>query len=443
MMAVKKLADPFNLLNPGVVLNADADCHVKHLKKLPQVEEEVDKCIECGFCENRCPSRDFTLTPRQRIVLRRSIKQLEEGGDLRARNELLHQYRYDALDTCATDGMCATDCPVNINTGELVKRLRKENHSAFSNKVALWVAKNFSFVASCTSVLIKTASAFNKVFGANTVGNITKLFAKIFPGFPHWNNYIAPAKKFTAVQQPGADVVFFTSCINRIMGNAENKVSNTEMFLSLAEKANIKVGTPTNINSLCCSQVFSSKGFYAAQQQMSNKTVEQLWKQSNDGKIPVVIDFTSCTLTLQQQRPYLTDENKMRFDKMQVVDIVFYLNDVLLPKLKINKRKERIALHPVCSVHKMGSMQQLGQLANACSKEVLLPANAGCCGMAGDRGFYYPGLTHAATAAEADEVKQKDFDGYYSSAKTCELAMSQAVGKNYQNVLQLLYECVE
>jgi Fe-S oxidoreductase len=30
------------------------------------------------------------------------------------------------IDTCATDGMCATACPVGIDTGALVKRLRAE-----------------------------------------------------------------------------------------------------------------------------------------------------------------------------------------------------------------------------------------------------------------------------------------------------------------------------
>ena len=58
--------------------------------------------------------------------------------------------------------------------------------------------------------------------------------------------------------------------------------------------------------------------------------------------------------------------------------------------------------------------------------------------MAGDRGFFYPQLTTAASKIEAFEVNQKEYDGYYSSSVTCEMAMSEAVGKNYESILSLL-----
>ncbi|MNY38208.1 hypothetical protein D3C86_1728180 [compost metagenome] len=62
--------------------------------------------------------------------------------------------------------------------------------------------------------------------------------------------------------------------------------------------------------------------------------------------------------------------------------------------------------------------------------------------MAGDRGFLFPELTAAATAPEAAEVKRKEYDGYYSTAKTCEMAMSDAVSKNYESILYLVDECL-
>ena len=80
MVRVKSLVDPDGLLNPGVLVNHDPDAHIKDLKSLPEVEEEVDKCIECGFCESLCPSRDLTLTPRQRIVVRRAMER--PGADV-------------------------------------------------------------------------------------------------------------------------------------------------------------------------------------------------------------------------------------------------------------------------------------------------------------------------------------------------------------------------
>ncbi|MCU0335835.1 MAG: FAD-binding oxidoreductase, partial [Chitinophagaceae bacterium] len=109
MQQIKQATDPAGLLNPGVIINKSAQAHIEHLKDLPQVEEEVDKCIECGFCEINCPSRDLSMTPRRRIVARRALQRFRRQGDVQSERQLLAEYQYEALDTCATDGLCATD----------------------------------------------------------------------------------------------------------------------------------------------------------------------------------------------------------------------------------------------------------------------------------------------------------------------------------------------
>jgi D-lactate dehydrogenase len=126
MKEVKKLFDPLGVLNPGVIISDDPEAHTRNVKVTPTVEEEVDRCVECGYCEPVCPSRDLTTTPRQRIVLRREMQAAAAAGDLALLHELEDDYEYDAVETCAVDGMCQTACPVDINTGDLTKRLRAE-----------------------------------------------------------------------------------------------------------------------------------------------------------------------------------------------------------------------------------------------------------------------------------------------------------------------------
>src|SRR5271165_5982812 len=162
MRRLKELADPHNLLNPGVIINPDHQAHLANLKQLPSVEPEIDKCIECGYCEPKCPSRELTLTPRQRIVVRRELARLQEGGnhseqiapsspsfgDRVGSKELYdaldREFPYMALDTCATDGMCATACPASIDTGQLVKRFRNIRASASAQEGAVRIANNFA-----------------------------------------------------------------------------------------------------------------------------------------------------------------------------------------------------------------------------------------------------------------------------------------------------------
>src|SRR5690606_27967419 len=65
MQRVKALVDPRGILNPGVILSDDPDAHLRNLKTALPVEGEVDRCVECGYCEPVCPSKDLTLTPRE------------------------------------------------------------------------------------------------------------------------------------------------------------------------------------------------------------------------------------------------------------------------------------------------------------------------------------------------------------------------------------------
>ncbi|SFH05682.1 FAD-binding and (Fe-S)-binding domain-containing protein [Pedobacter insulae] len=447
MKALKQVIDPQNLLNPGVIINNDKNAHLQALKDLPKVEEEVDKCMECGFCEYKCPSRNITLTPRRRIVVRRELLKLSRKGDTAPYKELLKQYQYDGLDTCAVDGLCATACPVDINTGSLVKRLRRENHSAFANGVALRIAKNFKPVTKVVKVGVYAATTINKIFGQNAMVNLTKVAKRIIPAVPLWSNQIIPTKNLSSYLNSGfstniPSVVYYPTCISRVMGGAATDRKNIiDTFISISNKAGMGFLIPSEIQSTCCGQIFSSKGFTLAYQHTVNDTISKLWEWSSQGALPVVMDITSCTLTLQDCAHALTPENKQKFDAIKIIDSVDYVKDYLLPKLNILKKKDKIVLHPVCSLQKMGLEAKFLNIAQQLAYEVKMPVHAGCCGMAGDRGFMFPELTASATKPEADEVKDEEYDGYYSSGKTCEIALSEAVGKNYESIVYLLDEC--
>jgi len=100
----------------------------------------------------------------------------------------------------------------------------------------------------------------------------------------------------------------------------------------------------------------------------------------------------------------------------------------------------RAVLHPVCSVVKMNLSEKLATIARFCCDEVTIPAAAGCCGFAGDRGFLFPELTESATRREAAEVRASVSDGHFSSSRTCEIGMTRATGRVYRSYIYLLVE---
>jgi D-lactate dehydrogenase len=442
MQSLKLLVDPDNILNPGVIINTDDKCHLKHLKTMPVVEAEVDKCVECGYCENRCPSRDYTLTPRQRIQVRRALQRLKQENNQQDYDALVKAFQFAGMDTCAVDGMCATDCPVNINTGELIKRLRRENHSPVSNNMANTIARNFGAMERLVKTGLQFGNGVNAVTANKGMAFITHSVKKIVPDFPLWIDSITRPVPIKPNEVANADIVYFPTCITRMMG-ADKQAQNTlpEIIQSLCDKAALKVFIPANTTGVCCGQLFTSKGFSEAYAITINNTIALLWQQTRQGAIPVLVDVTSCTHSLQQAMPFLTEKNKALYNKLQFIDTLDFAADCLLPRLPLKRKLQNIAFHPVCTVHKMNLMPQMQAIGKACADHATIPFLSSCCGMAGDRGFYYPALTHAATKSEAAEVLEIPYDGYYSSGKTCEMAMTEATGCNYQSVLYLLDAC--
>lgn len=448
---IKASVDPLSLLNPGVIVNDDKLVHVRNLKSLPSIESEVDKCIECGYCEHRCPSRDLTTSPRRRIVVRRVLKDLEAAGNRAAHDLLLQEYQYEGIDTCAVDGLCATACPVDINTGDLMKRLRRENHGKTANRIALWVARNFAVGQWFVRLVLKKGVVFNRIFGSQTMARLTSSVRKIVPAVPLWSNQIAYPPSLKGLGDSSGvkgttngTIVYFPACISRFMGAYPGKEKNLmETFKSVCLKAGIAVHVLPETSRACCGQMFSSKGYTDAYRFTANDIVSRLWHATNEGFHPVVIDVSSCAHTLHQLYPVLTEENKQKLSRLTIRDSVDFLHDNVMPLVRVARRKRSIVLHPVCSLEKMKSQDKFIRLAKQLAENVDVPINAGCCGMAGDRGFLFPELTRSATAPEAAVVREKEYDGYYSSTRTCEMAMSEAVDANYTSILYLADEAIE
>lgn len=449
MQQLKALADPDNLLNPGVIINPDPEAHMADLKRMPVVEGEIDKCIECGYCEPKCPSRDLTLTPRQRIVVRREMQRLkDDGADNAAYDALSRDFPYMALDTCAVDGLCATACPVSIDTGALTKRFRRLRHTSVANRIAVVVAKNMKLAEIGGRIAMGAGHAVQKVFGLRFMQGVTRLLDKasrsvIDEAFWQWSAEMPRPRRGALPVRPrqNAEAVYFPACISRIMGalpGERQETSVMQALLEVADRAGVKLYVPEDIAGNCCGVPFSSKGFEAAHHAAVDHTIENFFRWSNSGELPIVIDTSPCTYGLKTARSHLSPENQARFDKLTLLDSVEFAHDRLLPTLPIYRKVHSVALHPVCSATKMAITSKLVRISKACSDAVLVPSDAGCCAFAGDRGFLFPELTASATNIEAGQATAEDHDGYYSSSRTCEIGMTRATGKVYQSYLHLL-----
>lgn len=442
MRDLKKLVDPSGLLNPGVIVNPDPRAHLADLKTLPTVEGEVDRCVECGFCEAVCPSRGLTLTPRQRIVVRRELAR-KSTPSIRA--ALQRDFDYAALDTCATDGMCATACPVHIDTGTLVKRLRRESNSDHAKWFARTLADNASALERALRLALRLGQGTAGLLGHGALDALSRLGSAITGlRLPRFSPALSLVPR-RQVERPrdGAQVVYVPSCLSRIMGRPRGEeYSLPEVILRVADRAEVKVFTPKAVG-LCCGLPWGSKGFSAEHGQMAGQLVDALWEWTSEGALPAVIDASSCLQGLRYADDLLQGEQRRRLRALKLQDGPEFARDTLLPRLKPVPVPGAVALHPNCAAVKLGTAPALEQVARACAGRAVVPSALGCCGTAGDRGLSYPELPASATLAERTEVERGAYTGFYSSNLTCETGLRQATGQPYRSVFYLLDEATD
>jgi D-lactate dehydrogenase len=445
MWRIKQLADPHGVLAPNVILTRDDDINLKSFKTTPPVEDVATHCIECGFCEAVCPSRNVTATPRQRIVLRREMARQPEGSPLLAR--LQDEYEYDGIETCAVDGSCAIPCPVQINTGALEKTFRRAESTPRREKTALRIARRWATGEKLARTAVGAADIIQRTLGVRVLTGLTGaarlvVSSDLMPSVPGPMPR-AQLRKLPQTTPNGAAAVYFPACVNRIFGRDPGKARHPSLPQTLVEvsaRAGKPLWIPGDVAGKCCSTPWSSKGYDRGHRWMAATTCDALWEWSGHGSMPVVIDAASCTNgLLDDVRNYLDDEHRARLDQITLLDAIAWCES-LLPELTITRRVGRAAVHPTCSTTHMGLTKTLERLAGHLADEVVVPAGTTCCGTAGDRGLLHPELVVSATREERAGLDEMTAEAYLSANRTCEMGLRQATGYPYESFAFLLEE---
>ena len=443
MKQVKQAFDPNGVLNPGSVLTDDPELHMKDLKQTPTVQPEVDRCVECGYCEPVCPSEFLTLTPRQRIVVQRAIRDAEELGDRQLAARLRSEQTYPVTQTCAVDGMCSTSCPVGINTGDLVRRLRAEDRPAALDagwKLASTIWDPFITVAGKAMSVVDALPqpVIDLPVGAARALLGEDLVPELSADLP------AGGRRRRVVRNEGAEVCYLPACVNTMFGQPDGGTPMEDQVLEVLRAAGVTVTMPKDTPGLCCGTPWKSKGMTSGFEAMSKKLARSLIEATDGGRIPVISDAVSCTEgiihSLEKQEPLLAGL------EIQVVDLTTYLASIAdrLPGLP---KVGRAVVHPTCSSTQLGATPDMLALAGLIAEEVVVPKEWRCCAFAGDRGMLHPELTASATAGEAAEIEAAQLDGqafdlHLSANRTCEMGMTRATGHTYRHVVAALHEAL-
>ena len=482
MRELKSIFDPEGLLNQGVIFNDDPDCFIKCLKPLPVLDFDFDsvpdgghylmdpslstaketieqvkranKCIECGFCEVNCMSCGLTLSSRMRIAVQREIRELEHTGENPERLATLKkQYKYYGDQTCATDGLCSTSCPMKINTGELTHLIRQMdmNRSKLGYQAGEFAANHMAGIKSGLRVVLDVAHLAHVTLGPTLMTGVARGMNKM--GMPLWTTAMPKKKRqpkktdltqfiiekslphTSAIehQTSAPKVVYFPSCINQTMGQSKQggKIHNlVDEVIQLMAKAGYEVIFPEGMERMCCGQIWESKGMLDIADRKSAELEEALWKASEEGKYPVLCAQSPCLHRM-----------KKVMHKMHLYEPAEFIMKYLVPRLDFHPIDRPIALHITCSTRQMGVADDLINLAKLCSTKVFLPEGVGCCGFAGDRGFTFPELNKYGLRKLRPQIEQNHIEVGYSNSRTCEIGLETNTGIPYMSIVYLVNEC--
>src|SRR5690606_19283640 len=330
------------------------------------------KCIECCFCEPACPSNGLTLTPRQRIVIWRDIQAKKRAGI--DTTELERAYHYQGIDTCAATGLCAQRCPVGINTGDLVRKLR--GAEADSPRTATWLAEHFATALKGTRLTLAVANGARRLLGAPLLASASAGLRTLSGNrLPQWTPAMPqPVKPISFIS--GSDdrprVVYLAACVSRAMGPAFGDPEQTPLIdktRALLEKAGYQVVFPEALDSLCCGQPFASKGYAEQGERKKRDTLDALLKASRGGLDPIYCDTSPCTLRLIQD---LIDS------RLNIYDPVRFIREQLFERLEVSPQPEPVAVHVTCSTQHRGESQGLIDIVRRCTEQLVIPEGIHC-----------------------------------------------------------------
>ena len=454
MKEVKRIFDPCNLLNPGVIFNDDPECCFKNFKALPilhpadgapeetgQAYKKLNKCIECGFCEVNCVSCGFTMSSRTRIVLQREIESLTVTGENPSLlKNLKRQYSYFGEQTCAGDGLCSMSCPMGINVADLTHEIRRQSMGRTGEKVGKFVAENFHQVKGGLRGVLHLADIGHNILGSKAMGSLAKGLHSV--GMPLWTPAMPKAynaeknikaKEQKSLRHEADKVVYFPSCLNQTMGTdkaSKGMKSLAEEMVELMHKAGYEVIFPKHMDSLCCGTIWESKGLPKIAESKVRELENALWEASEHGKYPVVCDQSPC---LHRMKQHIT--------KVKLYESTEFIWKFLKERLVFVKTDKPVALHLTCSTRIMKIDGIVRDLAMMCSDSVLVPEGVGCCGFAGDKGMTHPELNAYALRKLRKQIQDSGIEVGYSNSRTCEIGLQNNAGIPYRSIVYLVNSC--
>ena len=404
---IKETFDPDGLMNPGKIINSDADVMVKNLKAehklLPErlktdllfdkdeLRFALEQCYGCGLCRSR--ESDLRMCPVFRAVG-------EELGSSRAKANILHFWTTGRLkdedfespgfrkflDLCVNCKTCLLECPSGVDISRLITVARAEYAKRKGLRCAELVLSHNRYLSMLGSIFSPVSNFFMQLPAFKWLleksAGIDK--RRCMPRFRR-SSFLKAGRKYLAAYEP------IEKSVDKVAYFVDTYANYNDHELGFAVlevlRANgIEVILPKQRPAPLPAIVYGN--IKRARRDLSY-SVKHLAKAVRDG-YKIICSEPSAALCLKQElRHFVAGE-----DAELVSENTYELMNYIYGLLRQNKLKpatkpisEEFVYHLPCHLLAIGGEGASIELLDKLCGLKVVDLKAGCCGLAGTFGM--------------------------------------------------------
>ena len=305
-------------------------------------------------------------------------------------------YDFHGIDTCAACGLCATACPVGIETGLLIKALRGRRAGPLAKRVAARGGEHFGAMTAGVRAGLAAADLLHGLVG-------TRLMQRSLDGMRGLSGG-ADAQVVARVAAPGQF---------QARAAAATRRARTRRLLSQLRRPHHGGATRRRRSEalpVAAERLFAQSRIRRRLSRRARGSVLRpaVREQGALRARPMQVGGARGRVARRQRRRALAD--RVRHESMHLPDAAPCRRAAagagqhrvhprsVLPRVAIAPRREPVAIHPVCSVRKMGTVDKLDGHRRALQRRSHRGRRGAVLRLRGRQGLQSPGAERVRAA---------------------------------------------
>lgn len=391
-------------------------------RELLELQEKIQRCNRCGFCQDACPT--FRVTGNEFDVARgrhRLVRLMVEGKYGWGEEDEISRH----LDSCLLCRACEEACPSSVSTEEIISLARKRINEA--RGIPLFKRLMYRGLLS-HSRRLALGSRLLRFCQISGIRRLVKDFEilKALPSLP-----AAPLRQqLPALLTAGGSahlrrVAYFPGCAINFLYSDIGRAS-----VEVLQKNGCLVEVP---ETLCCGGPHRSAGDFKEFKRLAEKNIDYFDRL---GAGAIITDCATCGSVLKEYGNLLRDDPHYRDKALDFSSRVRDINQYLLEigfSRRLGPLPVKVSYHDPCHLNRSQKIKIAPReiLKSIPGLELIEMQNADmCCGGAGAYGITHRDISRKILDLKMESFKQTGADFLVTSCPSCSMQLGYGLKRH-------------